>query len=421
MKNFRTKTARSPVPRSKKSDSAPTPSFYTQHADETPLDDHSEVRSPQQTARTSRHSAAYRREVSNRASNWTLALLLLRAVLIVLLLVGGFIVLKLVLNRMNEPSEKEQRQWEANAAQMEKSGTEAPVPQELVVSAEQIDQRLEQWKQTERLLRSAEALMLRGINEEAAQRLERALRVTPGNRAARQMLIDIYMQLGHSAEAVPLCIGLMDQDGPTPELEMKLLQALQASGQIKAGLVLANRILQDQPNNEMVLEIAAAGQMQEGNTDAALAMFQKMLGNSPTNTAALEQCGKIYFDRGDYEKAISDYLMLVRQDSRPDYYQMLAHSYAQQNEAGKAVVLMGQAASLFGGGQISPWLKDPELDPIRESVEFRSFADRLVGVETRKAIEAINKREAEKTTPAAVPGGIQLPQQPDLNALRSGK
>jgi tetratricopeptide (TPR) repeat protein len=171
----------------------------------------------------------------------------------------------------------------------------------------------------------------------------------------------------------------------------------------------------------MVLEIAAAGQMQEGNTDAALAMFQKMLGNSPTNTAALEQCGKIYFDRGDYEKAISDYLMLVRQDSRPDYYQMLAHSYAQQNEAGKAVVLMGQAASLFGGGQISPWLKDPELDPIRESVEFRSFADRLVGVETRKAIEAINKREAEKTTPAAVPGGIQLPQQPDLNALRSGK
>ena len=54
---------------------------------------------------------------------------------------------------------------------------------------------------------------------------------------------------------------------------------------------------------------------------------------------------------------------------------------------------------IFGAAAISPWLRDAGFDPVRETVEFRSFADRVVGSETRKAIEEINKREAEKTTP----------------------
>ena len=419
MKFFRKKNDSSTEVRSKTAESDSKPNFYSQHAGDAPLDEYSDFRGPQKTSRTSMHSAARRREVSNRASSWALAFLFLRAGLIILLLVGGFVVLKLVLNRMSGPSEKEMQQWDVNAARMEKgaeplvTSAGTPVPKDLVVSAALIEQRLKQWEQAGQLFRSAEALARRGINEEAAQRLEQALRTTPDNLAAQQLLADVYMQLGRYAEAAPLYVHLLDQDGLKPELQMNLLQSLQESGQLDAGLVLAEQMLQDQPNNETVLSIAAAGQVQQGNTDAALALFERILENDAQNASALENCGKLYFSRGDYEKAIPYYLELVRLDPKPDYYQMLARAYAQQGQAGKAVVLMGQAASLFGPAAVIPWLRETTFDPVRESVEFRSFADRTVGVETRMAIEAINKRAAEKAAPL-LGEKPELPQQPAL-------
>jgi tetratricopeptide (TPR) repeat protein len=425
MKLFRKKTKRPP-------ESAPQPaqpdaeqSFYTQRSGEAPLDEYFYGTVSRQTQRTSRHSAARRRETSNRASNWTLAFLLIRAALIVLLLVGGFIVLKLVLDRMAEPGEKDRQRWESNATLIEQpaapaaSSAEAPTPQDLVVSPELIERRLAQWEQTDRHLRSAEALNRRGIDEEAIQRLEQALRSTPDSREAQQMLVNIYMKKGLYAEAVPLCVRLLDQDGRQPDLQMNLLRALQESGQIDAGLVLADRMLLDQPKNELVLSIAAAGQIALNNKEAALALFGRMLENDDKNKVALEGCGKIYFDRGDYSTAVPYYLELSRLDPKPDYYQMLARCYAQQKQAGKAIIFLGQAASLFGEGAVSPWLPDPVLDPVRETAEFRSLADRLVGIETRKAIEALSKREAEKAVEA--PGGLELPTQPELQPLRPGK
>lgn len=426
MKFFRKKNAKPTESRSRTGAPASESSFYSQHAGEAPLDEYSSGSVRQQTHRTSRHSPARIRETSNRASNWAIGVLLLRAVLIVVLLVGGFFVLKLVLNRVAKPSDKQRQEWEANAARMEKPGkssmvsVEKEVPQELVVSPALIGQRLEQWEQTERYLRSADALTRRGINEEAAQRLQQALRIMPDNQASQKLLVDIYMQQGRYAEAVPLCLHLLDQDGRQPEMQMNLLQALQGSGQIEAGLILADRMLRDQPNNLAVLSIAADGQIKQGDKEAALVLFGRILENDPKNMAALKGCAQLYFEKKDYQSAIPYYLELMRVDSKADYYQALARCYARQNEAGKAVVLMGQAASLFGGPVVSPWLKDVTFDPIRETVEFRSFADRLVGIETRKAIEAINKREAEKAMPAGLGGGLELPKQPALN-LKSGK
>ncbi len=396
--------------------------FYSQHAGEAPLDEYSIDAGGRQTRRTSRHSPARIRETSNRASSWAISLLLLRAVLIVLLLVVGFIVLKLVLDRAAEPSEKEQQQWEATSALMEKApaaaaaSVKAQLPDELVINPNLIGQRLEQWTLAERHFRSAEALSRRGIDDEAIQELGQVLRASPNNRAAQQQLLNIYMRKRLYAEAVPLCIRLLDQDGLQQNLQMNLLQALQASGQTEAALLLADRILLDQPNNLTVLTVAAAGRIAQGDKDAALALFERVLANDAKNTGALEGCGRIYSDRGDYQKAVPYYLELVRMDPKPAYYQVLARCYSQQNQAGKAVVFMGQAASLFGEATVAPWLRDTVFDPVRETVEFRSFADRLVGVEARKAIEAISKREVEKAAPAIPGGGLELPKQPDLKA-----
>jgi tetratricopeptide (TPR) repeat protein len=236
------------------------------------------------------------------------------------------------------------------------------------------------------------------------------------------MLVDIYLRKGRFADAVPVCIRLLDQDSGKPELQMKLLQALQASGQTEAGLVLAQRMLEDQPNDLNILSIAAAGQVELGDMDAALGLFSRILDNDAKNKEALKNCGEIYLKRGAYQQAVPYYLDLVRLDSRPEHYHMLARCYAQQNEAGKAIIFMGQASSLFGSSTVAPWLKESVFDPVRETVEFRSFADRIVGIETRTAIEAINKREAEKpTTPASLGEGLTLPNKGDLNAISPRK
>jgi tetratricopeptide (TPR) repeat protein len=424
MKLFGKKNTQTAKGGSRTARSVPVDNFYSQHAGETPLDDYSAGSGGRQTHRTSRHSPArIREENSNRASNKAIAILLFRTVLIVVLLVAGFFALRWGLSLLDKPSEKKQQQWAANAMRMEKSSTmgEFSAPAELVVSSTLIEQRLERWEQTEQHLRSAESLSRRGINDEAAERLGQALRITPDNREAQQMLVDIYMQQGLYAEAVPLCIRLLDQDSRQPALQMNLLRALQASRQFEAGLVLAERLLLDQPNNQMVLSIAAAGQLRQGKQEPALVLFERMLKNDPKNTEALENCGKIYFAQKDPQKAVPYYLELVRLDPKPDYYQMLARCYAQLTQAGKAVVFLGQAASLFGETVIASWLRDVGFDSVRETVEFRSFADRVVGIETRKAIEEINRREAEKAASVAPGGGLERPKQPELDAIRPQK
>jgi len=406
-----------------KSRPEPEQSFYSRYADDTSLDEYSAASGAQQTRRTSKHSPAQRRETNNRASSWTLALLLLRAVLIVLLLVGGFFVLKRVLTRLAEPSEKKQQQWEDNELLMQKaSGSmveSVSVPKQ-VVDAVGIQQQLDQWERAERSFRSAEALSRRGMNDDAIQQLSQALQSSPDHQSAQKLLLDIYMKKEMFADAIPLCIRLLNQNSQQQDLQMDLLIALQSSGQADAGLILANRILLDQPSNQAVLSIAAAGQVTLGNIDAALALFTRMLEIDDKNKDALTGCGSIYFNQGDYEQAVPYFLELVRMDPAPEYYKTLALCYAQQNQSGKTVIFMGQASSLFGGGVVFPWLRDPGLDLVRESVDFRSFADRLVGAETRKAIEAINRREAEKA-PTRVPGGLELPQQPKLNSLQPGR
>lgn len=424
MKFFRKKNNRpSEIKTSTASDTGAEHSFYSRHAGETPLEQYSSDPGSWQQRRTSKNSPVRRRETSNRTSNWTLTLLLMKALFVVLLLVAGFIVLKLVLTRLEEPSEKDRQRWEERALLMQKTATESsefstPMHQGQPVDVELIRQKLAQWKQTDQHVRAAEALIRRGIDDEAIRQLNQAVQSSPRNQTAQKLLLDIYMKKGRYADAVPLCICLLDQTGEQPNLLINLLAVLHSSGQTEAAVALADYILTDQPNHQEVLAFAASGKAALGDPDAAASLFKHLLELNEKNKDALIGCGVIYFNRGDYEQAIPYFLELVRMDPEPEYYRTLALCYAQRNEAEKAVIFMGQAYSLFGSTEVSPWLKEPGFDPVRESADFRSFADRLVGAETRKAIEAISRRDAEKASPA-LPAKLDLPQQPQRLQLKN--
>jgi len=425
MKIHRKKEApsRTPATPSVRQGQGPDRSFYVQHAGEPPLDS-CIVNEIRQNRRTSRHSSSRQVVRNNRASNWSLFLLLCRALLILVLIGGGFFLLRTVLNRIVEPSETEKKSWEANESRMLDAGllqqeTEAASAE---ISPQFLLQKMDRWDLAGRRLRAAESLSRRGIPDEAAARLAETLSVAPFNSEALRRLSDLYLQTGRHAEAIPLLIRLLDQNDRDSEVKLNLLKALDATGQTEPSLVLAERMLLEEPNNLTLLSIAAAGAAARGNQDAALALFERVVALNAADLPALQGCAKIHFEREKWDQAIPYYLELVRLDPRPDRYYLLARCFAQQNEAGKSVLLMGQASSLFGSSEIKPWLVDPAFDPVRETPEFRSFADWVVGIETRKAIEEITLRKTQEAKASEeVPSGLDLPKQPELQVIRPGR
>jgi tetratricopeptide (TPR) repeat protein len=400
----------------------PDESFYTRPS-EAPLNSRGISGAVPRTAqKTSQHSPAKRRENSNRTSNRAMAWLLIRAMLIVLLLVGGFLGLRALLNHLSEPSEKEMLQWDARAALMEQGGSVSEASSETwTLTAEEMAARLEQWTVAARHFRAGEAYARRGINQDAIERLREALRLVPDYRAAKTLLLDVYLDSGMYSEAVPLCLRLLDQDSGRWDVQMKLLEALQKGGQTDSGLVLADHMLTTQPNNTKVLETAAAFRLAQNDQEQALSLLLRLLDQDGKNVMALKGVTFIYASQQSWQEALPYYLELIRLAPDSDVYQALALCYAQVNEESKAVVSLGQAASLYGEKTVSPWLRNPGFDPVRETVEFRSFADHIVGVETREAIEDIRRREADQTTPQ-LPGGLELPStKPDLQLLRPGQ
>jgi tetratricopeptide (TPR) repeat protein len=402
------------------SSSAPEPenSFYSRGAGEESLYD-AAGGSGRGGSRSSRGTPARRRETTNRAGNRQIFFLLLKIVLIPAALFGAYLGLKAVVGLLEKPSEEQQKQWTQDAERMQQpiSGGEAGSAEVMTVDLEFLKSRMSRWEQADRHLRSAAALERREIDEEAAARLEQALRFAPDNREIQSLLLDIRMRSGSYEEAIPLCVRLLDQNSGDREVKMQLLKAFQETGRMEAVLFLTERMMEQEPERLDLMEMAAYAHASLNQADDALEMYNRILERDKGHLLALEGAGYIYQWQTEWKKAVPYYMELVRLDPKAEHYRALAHSYAQMNEPGKAAIFLGQAASLYGGKEVGLWLRDPGFDAVRESVDFRSLSDRVVGVETRKAIEAIRRREVEKSG-AEISGELDLPLRPDLELLR---
>jgi tetratricopeptide (TPR) repeat protein len=198
---------------------------------------------------------------------------------------------------------------------------------------------------------------------------------------------------------------------------MKLLKALQEIDETAAIVVLVDRMLELQPENSDVLESAAYAHAAEGDTEQALDLYARILQNDKTHVLALEGSGFIYQWLQEWREAIPYYLELLKVSPEEDHYHALARCYAQLGKESKSVIFLGQAASLYGEGQVSPWLREADFDDVRETVDFRALTDRIVGIETRKAIENIRRREIAKPVPEEIED-FKLQMKPELDILK---
>lgn len=377
--------------------------FYAQPDGQAPLTESSS--GPNGNTRgTSLHSSVRQRENNNRAGNREILLLFFRTGLIIFLLAGGFFALKFGLGKLSQPSEKDKEKWIANAEILEKKAASEQQAIEMEsatdVSTELINTYMRRWNEAEQHMRAAEMRERDGMDEEAAKRLILVLRSAPDHRAAQNLLLEIYMRSGEYADAVSLCIRLLDQDGERWGVKMKLLLALQRLGQAEACLSVADPMLEKEPDNIALLEVVAYAHWASGNAQEALALFARILQNDEMNSVALAGSGTIYMELLEWHKALPFCLDLLRLHPNLEHYHKVVECYAQMQEAGKAVVFMSQAASRYGELNVVAWLKNDmeTFDPIRETPEYRSFADRMVGADTREAVKEFEKLEDEKKT-----------------------
>lgn len=406
-------------PRPEEETSAPKPegSFYSQRSEDVLYDGSGAGR--RRVSRSTSNSPVRRRENNNRAEGRHLFFIVAKIVLVPVLLFAGYLGLKYLVGLLEEPSDEQKAQWTQDAGRMDAlaEGGEAGSDRGEQVDKAFLEARVSCWALAERHLRAGVALEQREIDEEAEGRLKQALRYAPDNREALQVLLDVYMRTGLYAEAVPLCVRLLDQVSSDWDVKMKLLKALQETDRMDACLFLAKQMMAQEPTRLDVMEIAAYAYAALGDAPQALEIYQRILERDKGHLLALEGAGHIHEWLQEWTKAIPYYMELVRREPTPEHYHALARSYSHLEDAGKASIFLGQAASLYGGREVGRWLKEPDFDLIRETVDFRSLSDRILGVQTRKAMEEISRREAEKRSPV-LSRELELPTRPDLQLLR---
>ena len=250
--------------------------------------------------------------------------------------------------------------------------------------------RIDMWKEADRLVRSAEAHLLRSNYDQAIVRCQDALKIDPAHMGALEHLGALYFQKGMYVEAINSYIRLLSVDPSRRNFQEKLIQSLDAHGDANAVVFMSNWYLEQNPYDENVQRYLANALYQQEKYDESAEAYERVLKDSPNDVLAMEQLANTYVLLKEYGKSLVVLEKLRERDyTNQRYYRMITMCNAQLGNSQETVQTLGKAAHLFGQGVVVGWMQDPMLDPVREDRTFQSFADRVGGEEFRKWLEQV--------------------------------
>ena len=375
--------------------SAESSDFYSNGDRERPLYTDKKSTYAYRSRETGRHKkAAGRREKSVDIREKMALVAVLRSVIIILLLMITFFLIWRGTKLYEE-------------SQIQKNEANAPVDMGVLTKAvtvvESFDitdqnartnfaQRIENWKKADRLVETADALLQRNNYDQAIAQCNDALQADPSHRGALERLAFLYYEKGDYTNAVNTYVRLMSVDPSHPKIQKNLIQSLDALGDAKAVEYVATWYLDQNLYDADVQRYLANALYAEGNFQEAVTAYDRVLRDNPEDVEALEQQVNACLQLQNYEKALPSLDVLRKTDYRnPDYYKQMVVCYAQLQEGREAVLVLGQAAQLFGQQMVVELIKNPELDPIRDDRTFQAFADRVGGEDFRLWLEKMAK------------------------------
>ena len=379
--------------------------YYSASPVEQPLTEHRSAPSDSQTVRrTGRHQAVTGREQKKMDPREKMALMaiLKSAVLILTLMIAIFMLWKGI-------GLYEESIWIDNAAGADKS----PILQQVELVEEfniqdqetrkQFAKRIELWKEADRLVRSADILIQRNINDQAIKQCQDALRRDPSHLGALERLGQLYYAQESYVEAVNAYIRLLSVDPSQAKTQKRLIEALDAFGDHSAVKYMAEWYLEEHTSDDDVERHLANAHFALKDFKMAAEAYDGVLHASPKDVQILEKQAVAYMQIKQYEKALVPLEKLHENNPRnPLYFKQTAICQAQLRRGQETVETLFRAKQLFGQNMVLGLIQDPQFDPLRDDRAFQAFVDRVGGREFRLSLERMSQKAAPD--PEAKPG-----------------
>lgn len=281
---------------------------------------------------------------------------------------------------------------------------------------EMFAERVEAWKEAARLVRSSDGLLARSNYDQAIVRCQDALKIEPAHMGALERLGLLYYNKGMVVESINAYTRLLSVDPSRTDLQVKLIQALDAYEDSPAVIYMAEWYLSENSYNDDIQRYLANAFFKLEDFEKASVAYHRVLNDSPDDHVAREKQAKCHMHLSQWELALQSLDALSESNYRdPNYYHDIAVCNAQLGHSYETVQILGKAAHLFGQQIVVGWIQDPQLDPVREDRTFQAFADRVGGEEFRKWLEKVaQSMDADERKDDVAPQ-LKLPDQGGLD------
>lgn len=321
---------------------------------------------------------------------------------------GLIIVLKMFLSNYNKNAADEIEKLRAQVTELERARIERPVLD--LDDVAQIPMLVDRWEKAQKNAQAATDLMRWDRRDEALRRLHEALEVTPEYQPAIVLAAEIAMKNEQFERAANLLVRALNMDPSRHDLAVMLAQALERLEDDKAALAVADWALSTQSRDLEALAIASRTSVRLEDWPSALEYFNKALIVDANNLDALLGASAIYLQDKKYAKALPLFIRLM--DLEPESWRHFFNAavcQAQLNQPENTVRTLELAAAHFGDAQVYGWVGASQFDPVRQTVLFNGFEQRVAQIAQRKVQKKIEK-EKEVFAPAgpALPTGEAL-------------
>ena len=397
----------------------PPPSdFYSPAPTERPLYEDRKRRDPRDTRPTARHKkkAGKRKEHTIDMRDKAALVAILRSIVVILLLIIALFVLWKGTALYEESRVAADMEKGAPSREMTPVVQAVELVQDFDISSQEdrmkFAERIQEWQDADRMVGTADALLLRNLYDQAIAQCMDALKRDPSHLGALERLGGLYYDKGDYTNAVNAYIRLMSVNPSDKKIQKRLIQALDAFGDDRAVIYMANWYFDQNLYDPDVQRYLANAFFRQEEFEKAEEAFDRVLGDNPNDTDSMEKQAVACMQLGHYDKAV-DLLEILRKRNyqNPEYYKQIAICNAQMKRGEATVDTLGQAAQLFGQQMVLGILQNPKLDPVREDPAFQAFADRVGGEEFRLWLEKMAKdiKVGQQELPEAKPLQLNVP------------
>lgn len=329
--------------------------------------------------------------LSNKKRDISALAYILKLLIILVLLVGGFLLVRIGVGLYEERLLIEQQQVIPSAVM-----SEVPLTKSTKFDSEKsIDfftKQCVRWEDEATSLRTAHELIKRDYIEKALERCNYVLSLNPSNQEALEMAADLYTRLDRMVEAINAYIRLLNLDNKQLAVQEKLIEALYFHEDYQAVVQLSDWYYEKAMFNERVHYLLFRSYKKLNRTEEALEIANRILKTSPDYVEIASDRAEILIMLQRFDEALVEFDRLQTKRYRdPLFYRDYASCFAQLGRVNDAVEVLGKAVNIFGRSQVISWLVSSDYDKIRSDSYFNTFSIRVGGEEVMSQLQVLTE------------------------------